>query len=256
MARGQAIQDVTATLLARGQVDTPALRQDGVLSGPALDGATPGSPAFDQLAVGLARFTRACYARGWALGTSGNFSVVAGEAPLRLAVTGSGLDKGALTPDDIVCVDAQGRLVAGSRRPSAETGLHLAILRVRAARAVAHTHSVWGTLLSLRHASQGGVLVQGLEMLKGLAGVTTHQAQEWVPILENSQDYDSLSAQVEQALAAHPAAHGFLLRGHGLYTWGDSLDELKRHLEILEFLFEVVARGGAAVPEPVLAAYR
>jgi methylthioribulose-1-phosphate dehydratase len=39
----------------------------------------------------------------------------------------------------------------------------------------------------------------------------------------------------------HPF-HGFLLSGHGLYTWGSSLEEARRHIEIYEFLFEVVHR--------------
>jgi methylthioribulose-1-phosphate dehydratase len=39
-----------------------------------------------------------------------------------------------------------------------------------------------------------------------------------------------------------PNTHGVLLRGHGLYTWGQDLREAKRHLEILEFLVEAVGR--------------
>jgi ribulose-5-phosphate 4-epimerase/fuculose-1-phosphate aldolase len=39
-----------------------------------------------------------------------------------------------------------------------------------------------------------------------------------------------------------PPFHGFLLSGHGLYTWGRDLAEARRQIEIHEFLFEVVAR--------------
>lgn len=255
MAPGRSRCDPAGALRQQAQQVAPAWPQGAPRPAPSPNGAAPASPARDDLAARLARFARECYARGWALGTSGNFSAVVGERPFRLAVTGSGLDKGALTADDIVYVDARGRLVEGARRPSAETSLHLAVVRIRGARAVAHTHSVWATLLSQRHAAEGGVLIEGLEMLKGLAGLTTHQAREWVPILENSQDYPALAAQVEQHLAAHPACHGFLLRGHGLYTWGDSLEEAKRHLEVLEFLFEVLARSGVAAPEPALASH-
>jgi methylthioribulose-1-phosphate dehydratase len=85
-------------------------------------------------------------------------------------------------------------------------------------------------------------------MLKGLKGVTSHQHREWVPILENDQDIPKLAHLVEGILDRHPDAHGFLLRKHGLYTWGENLGEAKRHLEILEFLLEVLGR--AAFPEP------
>jgi len=80
-------------------------------------------------------------------------------------------------------------------------------------------------------------------MLKGLEGVRTHQHREWLPILENSQDMSELSQVVSKTLSEHPAIHGFLLREHGLYTWGASLQEAKRHVEILEFLIEVAVRS-------------
>jgi methylthioribulose-1-phosphate dehydratase len=83
-------------------------------------------------------------------------------------------------------------------------------------------------------------------MLKGLEGVRTHRHREWLPILENSQDILELSQEVSRTLRENPGIHGFLLRGHGLYTWGASLQEAKRHVEILEFLMEVLVRSGAA----------
>jgi methylthioribulose-1-phosphate dehydratase len=44
-------------------------------------------------------------------------------------------------------------------------------------------------------------------------------------------------------LRAHPRAHGFLIRRHGLYTWGADIAQARRHLEVLEFLLEVVGRA-------------
>ena len=192
----------------------------------------------------LAGIVRGAYERGWTLGTSGNFSAVVGTEPLRLLITPSGADKGAVAGDQMVTIDDQGRATAGAGRPSAETSLHLAIVRACGARAVSHTHSVWSTLLSGKHAAQGGLAIEGYEMLKGLEGVRTHQHREWLPILENSQDMDELSGRVATTLRQNPGVHGFLLREHGLYTWGQNLPEAKRHVEILEFLLEVVARAG------------
>ncbi|MES1255658.1 MAG: methylthioribulose 1-phosphate dehydratase [Acidobacteriota bacterium] len=183
------------------------------------------------------------YARGWVLGTSGNFSAVLSTAPLQLAITASAVSKGALEANDILVVDAAGVPLAPDRaRPSAETALHLAIARQRGAGAILHTHSVWSTILSELHGASGGLTIAGFEMLKGLHGVTTHEHVEWVPILDNAQDMPALATRVEACLAAHPAAHGFLLRGHGLYTWGASLAEARRHVEIFEFLLEATGR--------------
>jgi methylthioribulose-1-phosphate dehydratase len=200
------------------------------------------------LALGteLAALARNFYTRGWVLGTSGNFSAVLSREPMRLAITSTGLDKGSLTSAHFLEMDDTAHVMRGAGKPSAEALLHVAIVRGLKAGAVLHTHSVWSTVLSETFASQGGLALEGYEMLKGLEGVRTHQHREWLPILENSQDMVELSQRVTQVLRENPGLHGFLLRGHGLYTWGSSLQEAKRHVEILEFLMEVLVRSGAA----------
>jgi methylthioribulose-1-phosphate dehydratase len=183
------------------------------------------------------------YTRGWVLGTSGNFSAVVARRPLIVAITASSVSKGAIRPADVLAVDAAGTPLRTARlRPSAETLLHLAVVRARGAGAVLHTHSVWGTILSELRGGDGGVTIAGYEMLKGLEGVHTHQHSEWLPILGNDQDMAALAQRVESLLAQSPAIHGFLLRGHGLYTWGDDLAQARRHVEILEFLLEASGR--------------
>jgi methylthioribulose-1-phosphate dehydratase len=195
--------------------------------------------SFAELARELAEIGRLCYARGWALGTSGNFSAVTSRDPVRLAITASGVDKSALSPTDVVEIDDRGQILAGLGRPSAEASIHLAIAAARDAGAVLHTHSIWSTILS---DSGDGVAIEGYEMLKGLDGVATHRHREWVPILENTQDWDAAVPRVQALLAQQPQAHGFIIRGHGLYTWGRDLPVAKRQMEVLEFLFEVLGR--------------
>jgi len=200
---------------------------------------------FPEIAQRLAEIGRRFDARGWVLGTSGNFSAVLERDPLRLAITASGLAKGDLTADQILDIDGEGRVIGDSAlRPSAETRLHLEIVNVRGAGAVLHTHSLWSTLLSERHARAGGIAIEGYEMLKGLEGVTTHEHAEWIPVLDNDQNMARLSGPVRDVLASHPAAHAFLLRQHGMYTWGETLSQAVRHVEIVEFLLEAVARTG------------
>src|SRR5215471_19001925 len=202
---------------------------------------------FAKTAENLAEIGRGFYARGWVLGTSGNFSAVISRDPLRLAITSTGLDKGSLAAAQFLEIDEAANVVRGNGRPSAEALLHLAIVRGVGAAAVLHTHSVWSTVLSGTHAHLGGIALEGYEMLKGLAGVRTHKHREWLPILENSQDMTELAGRVARTLEETPGIHGFLLREHGLYTWGESLAEAKQHVEILEFLLEVLGRSGAAL---------
>jgi methylthioribulose-1-phosphate dehydratase len=180
--------------------------------------------------------------RGWLQGTSGNLSATLGTTPLRLLITSSGQDKGSLHPASFVEIDEQGLVLHGTGHPSAETALHSVIVRLRGAGSVQHVHSTWATVLSDLYAPDKGIAIAGYEMLKGLSGVSTHEHREWLPILENSQDYAKLSTELEALLREHPAIHGVLLRGHGLYTWGADIAEAQRHVEIIEFLLEVTGR--------------
>ena len=183
--------------------------------------------------------------RGWSLGTSSNYSVVIGHDPLRLLITGSGFDKGCLTPKQFVVVDKQGaRLDAAQPKPSAETLLHTLLASTVGAGAILHTHSVWGTLLSEANVARGFLEISGYEMLKGLAGITTHETTVAVAVEPNTQDIAGLADQLEPRLRAGDPAlrHGFLMAGHGLYTWGADLPEARRHVEVLEFLFEVTGK--------------
>ncbi|SRR6266404_251197 len=200
--------------------------------------------SFTEIASGLPAIAVSFYVRGWANGTSGNLSAVVEREPLLLAITPSGVDKGALSTGQILIIDEQGRVVSDhGDRPSDETPLHLAIVKERNAGAVFHTHSVWSTILSDLHADEGGLAIEGYEMLKGLEGIKTHEHREWLPILENSQNMIALADRVNNTLRQRPHAHGFLLRRHGLYCWGRDLAQAKRHVEVFEFLLEAVGQG-------------
>lgn len=191
----------------------------------------------------LAEAGREFYGRGWVLGTSGNFSALIETAPIRVCITASGNEKGTLNESHFLEIDGSGEVISGDGKPSAETALHLAIYRlIPEAGSILHTHSVWGTILSDVYFERKAIEIEGYEMLKGLAGVKTHLHREKVPIIENSQDYVALAEEVERVIRENPSIHGVYLRRHGLYTWGDTIAEAKRHIEIFEFLFEVLGR--------------
>ena len=200
---------------------------------------------FIGLASQLADCGKEFYRRGWVLGTSGNFSAMLQKEPLRVCITASGNDKGALVGEKhFLEIDERERVLHGAGKPSAETQIHLAIYHLKPlAGAILHTHSVWGTILSDVNFEHGEIIIKGYEMLKGLTGVTTHEHTESLPIVENSQNYNDLSQTIEQILLKNPAAHGVYLHRHGLYTWGKDVAEAKRHIEIYEFLFEVLGRS-------------
>jgi|KBSSwiStaDraftv2_1062776.scaffolds.fasta_scaffold637891_2 methylthioribulose-1-phosphate dehydratase len=209
----------------------------------------------------LVSVARGFYGRGWLMGTSGNLSAVVQREPMRLAITASGVDKGELRPEQVLLVDENVRVLneartppgflttseltnkaAAANKPSDESLLHVRIVKERGAGAVLHTHSIWNTVFSDLYANEGGVRIDGYEMLKGLAGVKTHEHSEFLPIVDNSQDMTSLANTISKTLNAHKFAHGILIKRHGLYSWGETLAQAKRHVEILEFLLEAMGR--------------
>lgn len=201
---------------------------------------------YAQQVEGLRRIGRIFWKRGWSLGTSSNYSVVVGRDPLLLLLTASGKDKGQLLGDDFVLVGASGEPTLPSQpKSSAETLLHcIAAQHFGDVGCVLHTHSVWSTILSQRFAQHGGILFEGYEMLKGLSGVKSHEHREWLPIFDNTQDIPSLAEKVAAAHADPHSrmVHGYLIKGHGIYTWGKDIEEAYRHIEIWEFLLECLGR--------------
>ena len=175
--------------------------------------------AFASEIQGLIETGRDFHHRGWSLGTSSNYSVVTGRRPLRLLITGSGFDKGRLTREQFVLVGEDGSAVSDWRRkPSAEALLHVVLARAAGAGSVLHTHSVWGTLLSEAYAARGYLEISGYEMLKGLAGVTTHEASVRVEDFPNTQDIPDLARRVGRWVyeTGPPLGHAFLIAGYGL----------------------------------------
>jgi methylthioribulose-1-phosphate dehydratase len=209
-------------------------------SAPGTGGLRKGQHSKD-LAKQLCAAMALVHRRGWCDGTGGNFSCTLVHNPLLLLMAPSGVDKGSVTPKQLIVVDQRGVVVEGKGRASAETFLHLTIAEETGAGAILHTHSQAGTLLSQHYRPEGGkdcgeLVLRDLEMLKGLEGVQTHATTVTVPVLANDQDLQRLSSAARSRL--HNAPHGLLIAGHGLYAWGHDLHCARRHLEIHEFLLE------------------
>ncbi len=202
-------------------------------SGVTLPQGTLDVPSADPVSVeAIAAFGRFASARGWVAATAGNFSCrLDGRHAL---VTRSGIDKGAIGPGDVAVVPLDGPIPPGL---SAETPLHLARYRAEPGiGAIVHVHTVAATVLSRADLPAGRVRFTGFEMQKALAGVTTHEAVVDLPVFANAQDTVALAATIEARLAGGAPVPGYLLAGHGVYAWGATMTDARRHLEGLEFL--------------------
>ncbi len=196
----------------------------------------------------LVRLARVFYRRGWMWGTSGNLSVKLSDRPRRIAVTASGWSKGKLTYDGIAIEPAEARSelpwLPGSPapKPSAETCIHRAIYDAAPdAGAVLHVHTVAGTLLSMHEAAEGqsgAIEVEGLEMLKGWGLRADQRAR--LPIVPNWPELDRIAGAVANQIAHGSNVPVILVYGHGTTAWGRDLEQAKNHLEIAEFIFQVL----------------
>ena len=184
----------------------------------------------DELIVNIRELSIA----GWTPATSSNFSQRLDER--HAAITVSGRDKGRLNRHDIMVVDFDGRAVGSDHRPSAETLLHTQLYRrFPDIGCVLHTHSHNQTVASRLYGDAGHVHLEGYELLKAFAGSHTHEAALDLPVLPNTQDMPALAAQVERLLDTG-SMWGYLIDGHGLYAWGRTMAEARRHLDAFEFL--------------------
>ncbi|KIV75576.1 MULTISPECIES: methylthioribulose 1-phosphate dehydratase [Pseudomonadaceae] len=179
---------------------------------------------------------RFLYGRGWSPATSSNYSARLSADQALLTV--SGKHKGQLGEDDVLATDLDGISLEPGKKPSAETLLHTQLYRWQPGiGAVLHTHSVNATVLS-RLTLSDSLVFADYELQKAFSGVSTHESQVEVPIFDNDQDIARLAAKVQPWLDVHPECVGYLIRGHGLYTWGPRMSDALRQVEAFEFLFE------------------
>ncbi len=194
------------------------------------------SPTREQLVQQIIEAGQFLYGRGWSPATSSNYSARLSASEALLTV--SGKHKGQLGPDDVLLTDMQGRSLEPGKKPSAETLLHTQLYNWQARiGAVLHTHSVNATVLS-RLCLSDSLVFADYELQKAFAGITSHESQVEVPIFDNDQDIARLAAKVQPWLDTHPDCVGYLIRGHGLYTWGAQMSDALRQIEAFEFLFE------------------
>jgi len=179
--------------------------------------------------------------RGWSPATSTNYSFKNSESPLTITISQSGIDKSKFDTANLMLIDSDGKPLHdfSHLKSSAETYLHTVLYQENPeVQVILHTHSVYATILSQKYLSEGQLLLENYEVLKGLGDIKTHQVSVPIPIFQNTQDIANLSEEFRTLYRKMPDMQGYLIAGHGLYTWGKSFEIAKRQLEVLEFLLE------------------
>lgn len=171
--------------------------------------------------------------KGWVPATSGNFSMRLNDG--LIAITSSGKHKGHLQPEDILLMDGNANALDG-KKPSAEAGLHTSIYQhFPDAGAVLHPHPANSVLIT--KIFQHALVLEDYELLKAFKGISTHASRLVIPIFPNDQDIPRLAKQVERYWQTCETCYAYLIEGHGLYTWAETISDALRYLEALDYLF-------------------
>lgn len=166
--------------------------------------------------------------------TSGNYSFRTQDG---FAISVSGVDKEFFTAKDFLFMDQNANPIESdeSRKPSDETQIHRALYAMSDARIVLHSHHLaFAWLSDMIH--EDFFALSGLEMIKAFVGKKSHQDTALMRVYGNTQNISDLSKQIEKDWKKE--TQGLLLKHHGLYVWGQSMSEAKRHLEAWLYLAE------------------
>ena len=183
-------------------------------------------------AIQLCTLSRWISAKQWAPAGSGQFSIRSSEHSC--LITRANKDKGELSPHDLIQLcwpDGEAALTADVTETAL---LHIAIYQsFPVAKVVLHTQSVaanaWSKLIKT-----DDYLFSGYEVQTVISGQPAQQASCKLVIIDAIQSLPLQASELQQRTAEFQS--GLLIRGHGLYVWGDSLEQTKRQLEAWEFL--------------------
>lgn len=195
----------------------------------------------------LASLVRVMNTQGHNPATSGNYSLRSKTNPEIALVSESGIDKSKFTEENFLPLYHGTRQMLESytdtgRKSSDETDIHLTIYQITNANCVLHSHMLDALLFADLFAGKDFATIKNLELLKGFKGIKTHELEINIPVFENTQDIRTLAEEIKPAILSQPNSYGLLLRGHGIYVWGASVEEAKRHLEVFEYIFKYYLR--------------
>ena len=187
----------------------------------------------EEARLAIVECGRILYERGLTTANDGNISIRLDER--RVLLTPSGLCKGRMSPEDLLIVDFDGRVLVPAAdselHPSSETPMHLEAYRLRPdIRAVLHAHPVFATALTVAGMSLPDDVLPEVALTMGAVPVTAYAAP--------SSEEDA--AVIRDLLPNHDA---LLLRQHGSLTIGRNLDEALIHLERIEHVAQVYWRA-------------
>ncbi|MDF1500028.1 MAG: class II aldolase/adducin family protein [Anaerolineales bacterium] len=149
---------------------------------------------------------------GLAYGAGGNLSVQDPETGL-IAITPSAIEYAKMIVEDIVIIDAHGKVIEGKWGPTSETPMHTIFYRERDdVRAVVHTHAPYASVFA--------IINEPIPMVVAEAALCVGGPVQVAPYTRPGTD--ELAQVVLETIGSGVSV---LLGQHGMITVGRSLDE-------------------------------
>lgn len=152
------------------------------------------------------------------------------------AAAPGGEGEGPIRPSSRVYVRSPTRF-----KPSQCTPLFLSAFTRRGARCCIHTHSAHAVLVTLilEQAGASEFRINNIEQIKGFArgyphaevGNLGYHDTLRIPVIENTAHEEDLTEFLEEAMERFPDAYAVLVRRHGVYVWGNSVEQAKGQCE-------------------------
>ncbi|MBN2227639.1 MAG: class II aldolase/adducin family protein [candidate division Zixibacteria bacterium] len=174
----------------------------------------------------LAVFGRRLYEKGLVNATDGNLSCRLDDGTI--AITASGTTLGYLETTDFVSLSPDGVVLAGTKKPSSEFLMHLAVYRERPdVRACCHAHPPYATASAVTGNGLPSGILPEIVLFVGDIPLT-----EYAP-----PGTDAVPKALLPFLADHQA---FLLRSHGVLTVGADIEQAYNRMEAVEHYARIV----------------
>jgi L-fuculose-phosphate aldolase len=197
-----------------------------------------GNSTEHELRRDLVKFSKWLYRLGFMPGFSGNLSVRLSSD--LILTTPTGCSKYLLRPEDIVLVDLDGRQVAGSRRPTSEIGIHLAVYQSRSdVKAVVHAHPPLATGFACAGKALDVPLCAEAVMMLGPVPLAPYA----------TTGTEDLAASLISLIPDHTA---ILMANHGAVAYGHSILDAFLKMETMEhFALICLAANQLGSPRPL-----
>lgn len=193
------------------------------------------------------------YDNNWCTGTGGGLSIKHPETG-HYYIAPSGVQKEQMQPEDMFVMDAQTNeylRVPQKYKPSACTPLFVACFQHRNAGAIIHTHSQNAVLSSLIFENE--FKIANIEQIKAIPSdivdpdtgkpiALSFFDTLKIPIIENMAHEDQLIDSLQETFEKYPHTCAVIVRRHGIFVWGPSIDKAKIFNEAIDYLMELAVK--------------